>query len=147
MLHHLDLRRLDVGLLGDDLADAGAQVAAAARAQLLALGDIVLDAFARQSIVEQLASALRARVRGNRDLVGLGRRRHRAQHLGFVEQLPLIGIGLLGAGAEPLVRRQPQLLFEPLDLERLLAHQRLQRSRIVRQIGRAWWGLVHARKE
>jgi hypothetical protein len=36
------------------------------------------------------------------------------------------------------VRRQPQLLLETLDLERLLTYQRLQRSRIVRQIGRAW---------
>lgn len=32
--------------------------------------------------------------------------------------------------------------LETLDLERLLAYQRLQRNRIVRQIGRAWWGLV-----
>jgi hypothetical protein len=74
VLHHLDLRRLDVGLLGDDLADTRTQVAAAARTQLLSIRDIVLDALARQAIVDRLASALRARVRGNRDLVGLGRR-------------------------------------------------------------------------
>src|SRR3979411_867590 len=36
------------------------QMAAAARAQLLALGDIVLDALPRQAIVDRLASALRA---------------------------------------------------------------------------------------
>ncbi len=59
---------------------------------------------------------------------------------------PWSRIGLLGAGAKPLVRRQPQLLLETLDLERLLAYQRLQRRRIVRQIGRAWWGLVHGPK-
>ena len=138
MLHHLDLRRLDVGLLGDDLADTRTQVTAAARTQLFSIRDIVLDALARQAIVDRLASALRARVGRNCDLVGLGRRRHRAQHLGFVEQLSLVGVGLLGAGAKPLVRRQPQLLLETLDLERLLTYQRLQRSRIVRQIGRAW---------
>src|SRR5258707_41181 len=90
----------------------------------------------RETSAGRLASAFRARVPWNRDLVALGRRRHRAQHLGLVEELPLIGISLLGAGAKPLVRRQPQLLFEPFDLERLLAHERLQRSRIVRQIGR-----------
>ncbi len=37
-----------------------------------------------------------------------------------------------------LCLREPQLLLEALDLERLLAHQRLQCRRIVRQIGSAW---------
>ncbi len=75
VLHRLDLRGLDVGLLGDDLADARTQVPTTARAQLRCLRDIVLDTPARQAIVDRLASAFRARVRGNRDLVGLGRRR------------------------------------------------------------------------
>jgi hypothetical protein len=51
VLHHLDLRRLDVGLLGDDLADTRTQVTAAARTQLFSIRDIVLDALARQAIV------------------------------------------------------------------------------------------------
>jgi len=72
VLDHLDLGRLDVGLLGDDLADARTRMAAAARAQLLRLRDIVLDALARQAVVDRLAPAFDARVRGYGDLVGLG---------------------------------------------------------------------------
>jgi hypothetical protein len=47
-------------------------VTAAARTQLFSIRDIVLDALARQTIVDRLASALRARVGRNCDLVGLG---------------------------------------------------------------------------
>ena len=106
----------------------------------------MLDALARQAVIERLSLAPCPLVLGNRDLVALSSRRLGAQRLGLVEELRLRGIGLLGAGAKLLVPGEPQLLLEALDLERLLAHQRLQCRRIVRQIGSAWrCRLGHAR--
>ena len=154
VLDDLDLGRLDVGLLADDLADPRTSVAAAARAQLLGLGDIMLDPLARQVVGEWLAATCLALVLGNRDLVCLGRRRCGSYRLGLIEQFRqdrLRRICLLGAGAEAFVGREPQLLFENRDAQfhhaqrgGFLADHGFERADIVRQFRHLFGSVAHA---
>ncbi len=80
----------------------------------------------------------------HRDLASrvIGIRRGDDVHLGFVEQLELRGVGLLGAGAEPLVKQQPQLFLQRRDLVIFDADQRLQLRDIVRQFGVGGCGII-----
>ena len=49
-----------------------------------------------------------------------------------LEQLQLIRVRFFGAGAEPLVRREPQLLFENCDTQVTLVDHRFECADIVR---------------
>jgi hypothetical protein len=151
VLDHLRLCRNDVVLFTDSLADARPRMPAAARAHLLGFRNVMLDANAGQVIWDRSAAGLFARVFGNDDF-GLGLHLRRlGRGLGLVEQVQLVGRGLLRAGAEPLVKEQLQLLFEHRDPDRqrlvlapLSVNQRLQRRDIVGQFDVGFRGLIHA---
>src|SRR5262245_51156518 len=69
VLQHLHLGRDDVVLLGDHLADARALLATTAGAELLRLGDIVLNANAREMVGDGLSAGLLALVLRDSDFI------------------------------------------------------------------------------
>lgn len=116
VLQHACLRGLDVELLARHFADA--RLLAAAGARLLGVGNVVLDALARQCCVDRLPLAAFARVPGNDDLCRLRfGLRLCAERLGLVEKQ--VGMAeaaeFLGRRRELLVCRQTQLFFEDPD--------------------------------
>ena len=87
---------------------------------------------------------------GNGDLVLLlrfGCRLGCRLGFGLVEKPELIGIGLLGAGAEPLVCGKPKLLLEPFDLQGLHADDGLERVDIIGQFRGCIGGIAHAEND
>jgi hypothetical protein len=155
VLQHLYLGRDDVVLLGDHLTDARPLLAAAAGAELLCLGDFVLNANARQIVGDWFATALLALVLWHGDFIlgilFLGRRRFR-RDFGLVEQTDLVGGRLLRARAKLLMPRQREVFLEHFDakcqsflLAVVIKDERLEPGNIIGQFGDLICGLIHGR--
>jgi len=121
MPQHLDLRRDDIELLGDHLADLGQQ-AAVMIAAAHRFRDLMNDIDARQVIRDWLPATLLALVCGNRDLIvivclGILTKCRLTIELRLIEQTDLIGGPLFTAARITTRQGEIQLLSEGEDLD------------------------------